>query len=48
MQLIKKFNLIFQNANLKIYLRPYDIIAITPDSGTIGRKKIFSYLINFF
>ena len=37
MQLIKKFNVIFQEAKLNIFLRPYEIIPISQDSGMIGK-----------
>ena len=35
MQLIKKFKSIFTEAKLKLYLRPYEIIVTSPNSGLI-------------
>ncbi len=35
MQLIQKFNEIFKNANIPMYLRPYEIIVTSPNSGFI-------------
>jgi len=35
-QLISKFYSLFQQANLELYLRPYDIIVTSPNSGFLG------------
>ena len=35
MQLIKKFNLIFKNANLPLHLHPYEIVITSSQSGLI-------------
>ncbi|EGR27387.1 phosphatidylinositol 4-kinase, putative [Ichthyophthirius multifiliis] len=35
MQLIQKFSEIFKNANIPLYLRPYEIIVTSPNSGFI-------------
>ena len=36
MQLIIKFKQIFENANIKCYLRPYEIIVTSANSGILG------------
>jgi phosphatidylinositol kinase/protein kinase (PI-3 family) len=36
MQLILKFKEIFDKENLQLYLRPYEIIVTSPNSGILG------------
>lgn len=37
MQMIVKFKQIFDDAGLKLFLRPYDIMVTSPDSGILGK-----------
>ena len=39
MQLIIKFKEIFQEEDLQLYLRPYEIIVTSPNSGILGLKN---------
>jgi len=41
MQVIKKFHNIFLQANLSIFIKPYDIIVINENSGFLGKIKYY-------
>lgn len=47
MQLIIKFKEIFQQENLQLYLRPYEIIVTSPNSGILGitNKNYFMLIV---
>lgn len=49
MQLIIKFKQIFENAHLKLYLRPYEIIVTSANSGILGLFiDIYVNIMNVF
>lgn len=45
MQIIQKIHMIFKKAELNLFLRPYDIIVTSANSGIIG---ILAYFLNLF
>lgn len=47
MQLIIKFKQIFENANIKCYLRPYEIIVTSANSGILGNLSKICLLVFF-
>jgi len=48
MQMIIKFKQIFEEAGLKLFLRPYDIMVTSPDSGILGDFYLWEWKnVNF-